>query len=93
MKRVCFKALYRDKIDENMKNYKRAKKEAKKVVSKAKAKAWEHFYKKLDSKEGEKDIFKLAKARERKTKDLTHVRCIKDEEGRVLIASEDIKTR
>jgi hypothetical protein len=93
VKRACFKAMYSDKTDEAVKNYKIAKKEAKKAVSEAKGKAYESLYNKLDSKEGQNDIFRLAKARERKTRDLTQVKCIKDEDGRVLVQDHDIKNR
>ena len=41
----------------------------------------------------EKDIFRLAKVREQKSRDLTNVKCIKDKDGNVLVASEDIKSR
>ena len=63
----------------NLKNYKEAKKAAKRVVSEVRTKAYENLYKWLDTKDGEKDIYKLAKARERKISDLNEVKCIKDE--------------
>ena len=46
--------------------YKEAKRVAKKAVAEAKRRDYEDFYKKLDTKEGEKHIFKLAKVRSRK---------------------------
>ena len=45
--------------------YKKVKKEAKKVVSDAKCKAYEDLYNRLETREGEKDIFNLAKIREK----------------------------
>ncbi|GJR45109.1 retrovirus-related pol polyprotein LINE-1 [Tanacetum coccineum] len=59
--------------------YKVAKKEAKIAVAQAKDKAYEDLYRKLDSKEGANDIYKIAKARERKRMDIGNVRYIKDE--------------
>ncbi|GKA99692.1 craniofacial development protein 2 [Tanacetum coccineum] len=50
--------------------YKEAKRLAKKVVAQAKEKAYEDLYKKLDSKKGANDIFKIAKAQERRRRDL-----------------------
>ena len=38
-------------------------------------------------------IYKLAEYREKKTKDLDQVRCIKDEEEKVLVTNKDIKER
>ncbi|GKA31210.1 ataxia telangiectasia mutated family protein [Tanacetum coccineum] len=55
-----------DDIDLAKERYKVAKKEAKIAVAQAKDKAYEDLYRKLDSKEGANDIYKIAKARERK---------------------------
>ena len=57
--------------------YKAAKKLAKKVVTIVKNSAYERLYQKLQTKEGQKDVFKLARAREKKTRDLGCVRCLK----------------
>ena len=73
--------------------YKEAKQAAKKAVAEPKDRAFEAFYQKLDTKEGEKYIFKLAKARSRQKKDLGIVKFTKDEGGRVLLRQEDIKMR
>ena len=73
--------------------HKEAKREAKKAVAEAKGRAFEAFYQKLDTKEGEKYCFKLAKARSRQRKDLRTVMYIKDESGRVFLRQEDIKLR
>jgi len=73
--------------------YKDAKKVAKKVVAMAKNKTYERLYQKLETKEGEKDVFKLARARERKSRDLECVRCIKGEDGRVLVEETEIRKR
>ena len=47
----------------------------------------------MGTKEGEREVFKLARVRERRTRDLGVVRCIKDEEGKVLTEDADIKER
>ncbi|GJZ04251.1 phosphoenolpyruvate/phosphate translocator 2 isoform 2 [Tanacetum coccineum] len=73
--------------------YKEAKKEAKKAVAQAKEKAYEELYKKMDSKEGANDIFKIAKARERRRRDLGNICFIKDERGRTITDEEEIKKR
>ncbi|KAM0972281.1 hypothetical protein ACFX2A_020433 [Malus domestica] len=51
------------------------------------------MYKRLDTKKGELDIYKLARAREKKTRDLNQVRCIKDEDGKVLATENAVKDR
>ena len=67
------------------------KKKAKKAVAVAKNHAYERLYHKLSSKEGENEVFKLARFRERRTKDLSSMRCIKDENDKVLV--EDTKVQ
>ncbi|GJZ32300.1 retrovirus-related pol polyprotein LINE-1 [Tanacetum coccineum] len=59
----------------------------------AKDKAYKDLYKKLDSKEGANDIYKIVKARERRRRDLGNVRNIKDEGGRTIVREEDIRKR
>ncbi|KAM1719513.1 hypothetical protein ACFX12_021307 [Malus domestica] len=92
-KNECCKALYKDRIDENGERYRKAKQEVKKAVREAKLAAYDDMYKRLDTKEGELDIYKLARAREKKTRDLNQVRCIKDEDGKVLATENAVKDR
>ncbi|GJU36052.1 ubiquinol oxidase, mitochondrial-like protein [Tanacetum coccineum] len=73
--------------------YKEAKREAKKAVARAKDKAYEDLYKRLDSKEGENDIYRIAKARQRRKMDLGSVRFIKDEDGRSIVNEDAIRRR
>ncbi|KAD2804900.1 hypothetical protein E3N88_38277 [Mikania micrantha] len=73
--------------------YKEAKREAKKTVSEAKTKAYKEMYKRLETKEGEHAMFKIAKARERKRQDLGVVKFIKGEDGHVLVKENEIKDR
>jgi len=62
-------------------------------VAVATTNAYEPLYKRLDSKEDEKEVFKLARARQRRTKDLSSVRCIKDKGGKVLIEDTKVQER
>ena len=46
-------------------------------MSVAKGKAYDDLYQRLGMKEGEKDIYRMAKIRERKTRDINQIKCIK----------------
>ncbi|GJS12170.1 zinc finger, CCHC-type containing protein, partial [Tanacetum coccineum] len=73
--------------------YKEAKREAKKAVARAKEKAYEDLYKRLDSKEGVNDIYRIAKARDRRKRDIGNVRFIKDGGGRSIVNEDAIRRR
>jgi hypothetical protein len=51
------------------------------------------LYQRLVTKEGEKDIYRMVKSRERKMRDIIQVKYIKDETERLLIKDEDIKNK
>jgi len=70
-----------------------AKKEAKRAVAKAKAETFEDLYQRLDSKEGHKIVYGLARSRERAMRDITQVRLMKDKEGRVIQEEASIRRR
>ncbi|XP_043724192.1 uncharacterized protein LOC122671154 [Telopea speciosissima] len=92
-KKACLKTSQRSKEVEDLTRYKLARNKVEKIVGKARAKKYDDLYNSLNSKDGEKAIYKMAKVRERMTRDLDHVRCIKSEDGRVLIKNEDIEGR
>ncbi|KAH1256215.1 LINE-1 retrotransposable element ORF2 protein [Glycine max] len=71
----------------------KARNETKKAVSEARAQAFDGLYQALGTRDGERSIYRLAKGRERKTRDLDQVKCVKDEEGKVLVHEKDIKER
>uniref|UniRef100_A0A8I6Z2Z9 Reverse transcriptase domain-containing protein n=1 Tax=Hordeum vulgare subsp. vulgare TaxID=112509 RepID=A0A8I6Z2Z9_HORVV len=77
----------------NMEKYKVAKMAAKRAVSEARGRAYEDLYQRLNTKEGERDIYKMAKIRERKTRDVGEVKCIKEGEDQLLVKDEAIKRR
>ena len=76
----------RDKNTEKI--YKEMKSKAKKAVAMAKGRVYEGLYARLETKEGEKKLYRLARQRDRAGKDVQHEKLIKDENGNVMISSE-----
>ena len=84
-----------DKIrNENTKKiYKEKKSKAKKAVATAKGRVYDNLYARLETNEGEKELYRLARQRDRAGKDVQHVRAIKDENGNVMVNSEAVLKR
>ena len=59
----------------------------------AKGCAYDNFYAKLETKEAEKELYRLARQRDRAGKDVLHVRVIKDENGNLMVNSEAVLKR
>ncbi|KAK3568240.1 hypothetical protein QTP86_002002 [Hemibagrus guttatus] len=72
------------RTEENRQEYKDLQRRMKTEVSKAKQKAYDELYTRLDTREGQKDLYRLARQRDRDGKDVQQVRVIKDRDGRVL---------
>ena len=62
-------------------------------MSVAKGKTYDDLYQRLGTKEGEKDIYRMARIRERKTRDINQIKCIKDGTDRLLVKDDEIKGR
>ena len=62
-------------------------------MKKARAKVYQDLYERLDSKDGENDIYRIAWMKEKKTRDLSNIRCIKDHNHKVLVKDTNIKER
>ncbi|KAI5617297.1 hypothetical protein C0J50_23078 [Silurus asotus] len=67
--------------------------QVKRDVVKAKEKAYEELYERLNTKEGEKDVYRLARQRDRAGKDELQVKAIKDGDENVLISGESVLRR
>ena len=51
----------------------------------AKGHAYDHLYARLETKEGEKELYRLARQRDRAGKDVQQVRVMKDENSNVVV--------
>ena len=92
-KKEANKKLFEDNADENRANYKRANKQAKKAVAVAKVKAYHKLYEDLDTTEGTKKVLRIAKQKEKSSKDIYQTRQIKSEDGDMLVKDEEITKR
>ncbi|KAF7663482.1 hypothetical protein LDENG_00210270 [Lucifuga dentata] len=73
-----------ERTEESSQEYREMKRKVKVEVAKAKQRAYNDLYARLDSKEGETDLYRLARQRNRDGKDVQQVRVIKDRDGNVL---------
>ncbi|KAK3566754.1 hypothetical protein QTP86_004437 [Hemibagrus guttatus] len=92
-KRLAKKKWDMDRTEENRQEYKELQRRVKREVSKAKQKTYDELYTRLDTREGEKDLYRLARQRDRDGKDVQQVRVIKDRDGRVLTSEESVQRR
>ena len=73
--------------------YQGKKKEAKKAVAVARAEPASELYEELETVEGQKKIYRIAEYRNKATKDISHVKQMKDGSGAVLRDEERVKER
>ncbi|KAK3513802.1 hypothetical protein QTP70_028880 [Hemibagrus guttatus] len=92
-KRLAKKKWDMDRTEENRQEYKELQRRVKREVSKAKQKAFDELYTRVDTREGEKDLYRLGRQRDRDGKDVQQVRVIKDSDGRVLRSEESVQRR
>jgi hypothetical protein len=90
-KKECFRHMHLDRSADNTEWYKVVKKTAKRTMSEARGRMYDGLYQLLGTKEWENDIYRMVKSRERKTRDIIQVKCIKNETERLLTKDEDIK--
>jgi hypothetical protein len=90
-KKECFRRIHLDRSVDNVERYKVTKKTAKRAVSEVRCQMYDRLYQRLGMKEGEKDIYRMTKSRERKMRDIIQVKCIKDAIECLITKDKDIK--
>ncbi|PAV75494.1 hypothetical protein WR25_23642 [Diploscapter pachys] len=89
-KKEAFKQWRQTRAQQDKDGYNLRKKEAKIQVAKAKQAHFEALYRRLETREGENEIYRIAKARHAKTRDIGNVRIGKAADGRVLFLEEHL---
>ena len=93
LKRATFKQFQMTKSDEDKKKFSEANRASRKAVRIAKAAAYEDLYAKVDSREGIKMVYKLAKTRDRRSKDISDMPFINSLKGQILTVGSEIIQR
>jgi hypothetical protein len=78
-KKEYFRRMHIYRSVDNVERYKVVKNTVKRVMSEVRGRMYDGLYQRLGMKEWEKDIYRMVKSRERKTRDIIQVKCIKNE--------------
>ena len=84
-----FKKWQQSNAQEDHATYKKAKRDAKGTVAVERASTAQELFDKLDTREGEKAIYRLAKSRDQATKDTNQGYFVKAEDGTLLMNTEE----
>ena len=88
------KRLDMQRDEESNQEYKEMRRQTKKEVAKAKSKAYDELYEGLDTKEGEKTLYRLTRQRHQAGNDVQQVRMMKDTDENVMTGEEsELKIR
>ncbi|ETE70219.1 hypothetical protein L345_03979, partial [Ophiophagus hannah] len=79
-----------DKTEENLQNYVTTKRATKRPVAETRAEHYQDLYDCLETREGEKDIYQLAKAQKKAAQDIEHYMCMKHKDGKRLQDKQEI---
>ena len=94
LKEINIQAVPDDtKSDEDKEKFREANKTSRKAVRIAKAAAYEDLYAKLDSREGVNMVYKLAKTRDMRSKDISDMPFNNSWEGKILTVGSEIILR
>ena len=92
IKKASFRRWSTQRDEQSRMAYKDAKRDTKKMVTKARQERYQKLYDDMLTKKGQKDVFRIAKQRDMASKEVQAVKMMKDEHGRV-ITSEKVKER
>ena len=84
-KKACYKIWKKTGQIEDKKEYARAKMNSKRVVRKAKQRKSKETAKELDSNEGRKSVFRIAKQIVKDRQDVVKANCLKYKQGNLVL--------
>ena len=73
--------------------YKALRNEAKRCITRIQAEVMKEQAETLDSKEGRQNIFRIAKQKKKERKDITGTKCLKGDNGELLVSEEQVSGR
>ena len=92
-KRKAEKAWDTTRDDASKLAYKTARKEAKREVAKTRNKKYEKLYERLETRDGQKELFKIVKQRDGQSKDVQQVKVIKSNNEEMFVEEKKVKQR
>ena len=87
----CFKIWKKSKLESDLEQYREARRNAKKVCREAQELESQKFADNLDSEAGKRNVYRIARQMAKKRQDVTNVRCMRDDRGRLVCESETVK--
>ena len=90
-KKRCYKEWRRTKAEVDFIAYREAKHKARKSVAIAQETQRKEFASELESEEGKKNVFRIAKQMSEERQDVVGVNCLKDSTGKIVIDNIGIK--
>ena len=90
-KRTAFKLWYDSRTAEARKGYVEAKKKAKQVIAQAKDIKMQDIASHLDTAEGKKNVFKIARYMAKERQDIGEVTCLRTPQGKITADEDQIK--
>ena len=92
-KKKAFREWKTQHTEELLCKYRIEKRTAKRAVAMAKNKRYDEVYEKMGTREGEKEVYRIAKSRAKSQRDVGYVKCVRGEDGKVLVMDNEIQDR
>ena len=91
-KRLLFKTWQKSKTNQDRSKYCQTKQACKKAIANAKRIKSQKLAEEVNSDEGRRNVFRIAKQMAKTGQDVTNVNCLRSGNGKVIVNGEDVKT-